>query len=184
LERGGLKESDYHFARVGAGSRRFQALLEKQHAGTLVTAPQDVFLKARGYNVLASAVDSLGAYQGNVGISRRAWAQKNRDTLVAYITAVISGVEWLYDPANKDEALAIFIANQKTATPQVAQSAYATLLDPKEGFARQGKVDIEGVRTVLRLRSKYGVPPKNLGAPENYYDPDYYARALGRRGGK
>jgi len=184
LERGGLKEGDYHFARVGAGSRRFQALVEKQHAGTLVTAPQDVFLKARGYNVLASAADTLGAYQGNVGISSRAWAQNNRDTLVGYIAAVISGVEWLYDPANKEEALAIFIANQKMATSQVAQSAYATLLDPKEGFARQGKVDIEGVRTVLRLRSKYGIPPKKLGDPENYYDPDYYARALGRLGGK
>jgi ABC-type nitrate/sulfonate/bicarbonate transport system substrate-binding protein len=184
LERGGLKEGDYHFARVGAGSRRFEALVEKQHAGTLVTAPQDVFLKARGYNVLASAVDALGAYQGNVGISRRAWAQSNRDTLVGYIAAVISGVEWLYDPGNKEEALAIFVANQKMATPQVAQSAYATLLDPKEGFARQGKVDIEGVRTVLWLRSKYGIPPKKLGDPENYYDPDYYTKALERLGGK
>ena len=184
LERGGLKDTDYHFARVGAGSRRFEALLAKEHAGTLVTAPQDVFLKARGYNVLASAVGTFGSYQGNVGISRRAWAQSNRDALVGYIAAVISGVEWLYDPANKDEALAIFGANQKIATPQVAQSACATLLDPKEGFARQAKVDIDGVRTVLRLRSKYGIPPKKLGDPENYYDPDYYTRALGRLGGK
>lgn len=178
LERGGLKEGDYQFVRIGAGVRRLEALLEKRQAGTLVTAPQDVFLRSKGFNVLASAVDIFGSYQGTVGITRHAWAESNRDTLVGYIAAVISGVEWLYDPANKEEAVSIFLANQKGATAQLAQNAYQTLLSPREGFARRAKIDMEGVRTVLALRSKYGVPPRKLGDPEKYYDPRYYAEAL------
>ena len=38
--------------------------------------------------------------------------------------------------------------------------------------------DLEGVRTVLRLRSKYAEPKKNLTDPSTYYDPSFYRAAM------
>ena len=32
----------------------------------------------------------------------REWAQKNRETLVAYLRAWLKGMSWVKDPANRD----------------------------------------------------------------------------------
>ena len=39
-------------------------------------------------------------------------------------------------------------------------------------------IDVEGVKTVLALRSEYGEPRKALTDPARYYDLSYYAQAL------
>src|ERR1041385_2830025 len=42
LERAGLKEGDYQLERAGGVLQRFQALMEKKHAGTLLLSPFEV----------------------------------------------------------------------------------------------------------------------------------------------
>ena len=39
-------------------------------------------------------------------------------------------------------------------------------------------MDVEGVRTVLALRSEYGRPQKTLTDPMKYIDLTYYKRAM------
>jgi hypothetical protein len=39
---------------------------------------------------------------------------------------------------------------------------------------------MEGVKTVLALRSKYGQPRKALSDPSPYYDPSFYDAAMRR----
>ncbi len=39
---------------------------------------------------------------------------------------------------------------------------------------------MEGVKTVLALRTKYGKPQKSLTDPAKYYDPGYYEEAMRR----
>jgi hypothetical protein len=51
-------------------------------------------------------------------------------------------------------------------------------LDPKDGFFRKGQVNLEGLRTVLALRSHYAEPPKKLSDPMKYYDSNYYDAAM------
>ena len=43
---------------------------------------------------------------------------------------------------------------------------------------RDLKIDREGVRTVLQLRSKYAQPRKDLSDPGRYVDETYLASAL------
>src|SRR5881396_533227 len=137
LERAGLKEGDYKLERAGGVLQRFQALMEKKHAGTLLLSPFEVQAEARGFNRLANATDVLGRYQGLVGGARKAWAEQNRDAVVGYIRAFSDAVDWLYEPGNKDEAIAIFLKNLPNASPQAAQTAYRVLLSPKDGFQRK-----------------------------------------------
>src|SRR5260221_13254605 len=49
LERAGLKEDDYKLERPGVVMRRFQALMEKKYAGTLLLSPFVVQMDAKGY---------------------------------------------------------------------------------------------------------------------------------------
>jgi len=181
LERNGLvKDKDYATARAGGVLQRFQALMDKKHAGTMLISPFEVQAEARGFNRLANATDVLGRYQGLVGGARKSWADANRDAVIGYIRAFSDAVDWLYDPKNKDEAIAIFLKNLPQANPQAAETAYRVLLSPKDGFHRKAQIDLEGVRTVLALRSKYGIPQKALTDPAKYYDPSFYQAAMRR----
>ncbi len=181
LERNGLlKDRDYNVVTAGGVLQRFQALLEKKHAGTLLLSPFEVQAEARGFNRLANAIDVLGRYQGLVGGARKSWADANREALVGFIRAYVDAVDWLYDPKNKNEAIAIFLKNLPQANPQAAETSYRVLLSPTDGFQRQARIDLEGVRTVLALRSKYGKPQKTLTDPAKYYDPSFYEAARRR----
>src|SRR5947199_38777 len=84
------------------------------------------------------------------------YREQNRDAVVGYIRAYSDAVDWLYDPTNRDEALAIFMKNLPGASAPAALTAYGILLGSTEGFQRKAKIDMEGVKTVLALRSKYG----------------------------
>jgi len=179
LERGGLqRERDYKVERAGGVLQRFQALMEKKHAATLLLSPFEVQAEARGYTRLANATDVLGAYQGLVGGARKSWADANRDAVIGYIRAFSEAVDWLYDPKNRDEATAILRKNIPAMTEQGAQAAYGILLHPREGFQKKAQIDLNGVRTVLALRSKYGQPQKTLTDPNRYYDASFYRAAM------
>jgi ABC-type nitrate/sulfonate/bicarbonate transport system substrate-binding protein len=180
LEKGGLKESDYSLVRAGGVLQRFEALLEKKHAGTLLLSPFEVPATARGFNLLENAIDALGRYQGLTGAARREWARTHEAELVGYIRGYLAALEWLYDPAHKEEAIAIFRKNLPNMSPELAAKSYDILLSPKDGFARRGELDVVGIRTVLALRSQYGEPKKSLADPAKYYDLRYYDEAVRR----
>jgi ABC-type nitrate/sulfonate/bicarbonate transport system substrate-binding protein len=169
---------DYKVVTAGGVLQRFQALLEKKHAGTLLLSPFEVQAEEKGFHRLANATDVLGRYQGLVGGARKEWAEKNSDAVVGYIRGFSDAVDWLYDPANREEAITIFLKNLPNATPQGALVAYGILLSPVDGFQKKAKIDLEGVRTVLALRSKYAKPHKTLKDPSAYYDPSFYDAAM------
>jgi ABC-type nitrate/sulfonate/bicarbonate transport system substrate-binding protein len=179
LERGGLQlDRDYTVVRAGGVLQRFQALMEKKHAATLLLSPFELQAEAKGFNRLGNATDVLGHYQGLVGGARKSWADANRDAVIGFIRAFSQAVDWLYDPKNKDEAIAIFRKNLPNVPEQGANAAYGVLLAPTGGFQKKAQIDMEGVRTVLRLRSKYAEPKKTLSDPARYYDESFYRGAM------
>lgn len=180
LERGGLREPDYKVERAGGVLQRYQALMERKHDATLLLSPFEVQAEARGFHVLSAASEALGAYQGLVGAVRQSWAQQHADALAGYIRAYARGVEWLYDPANKSEAIAILRRNLPSISPEGAETSYRVLLDPKTGFQRNAAIELDGVARVLALRAKWSEQKKPLGEPSRYYDPTYYDAAMRR----
>jgi len=178
LERAGLREPDFALERAGGVLQRFEALLAGKHAGTLLVTPFDLIAQAKGCNRLADALAVLGRYQGLVGAARRPWAERNRDAIVGYVRAYAAAVDWLYDPANRDAAIELFARNVPNAARATAEAACRALLDPAQGFQKHAQIDLEGVRTVLALRSKYGEPRKTLTDPAAYYDPGFHDAAM------
>ena len=180
LDRNGLREPDYKVERAGGVLQRFQALMEKKHDGTLLLSPFEVQAGARGFNTLASASQVLGPYQGLVAGVRRSWAEKNREALIGFIRAYAGAVEWLYDPVNKAEAIAVFRKNLPNMPAEGVEASYRLLLDPQTGFQRRAAISLDGVSRVLSLRSKWAEPKKAMGPPSTYYDPSFYDAAMRR----
>ncbi len=176
LKRNGLNPGDYKVEKAGGVLQRWQALQEGKHDGTMLIAPFDLMAKASGLNVLQYAIEAYGNYQGLVGATRRSWAADNGKKLEAYIAGYVAGVEWLRNPNNKDEALAILRKNLPQMPPAVAEQSYAVLSGP-QGVTPRAQLEIAGTRKVLALRSEYGEPKKQLADPLRYYDPKYYEAA-------
>ena len=176
LERGGLKRGDYEIERAGGVLQRWDALKEKKHAGTMLITPFDIIAQSAGFNVLQRAIDVYGHYQGLVGATHRDFARNNGKALESYARGYIKARDWLEQPGNKAEAIAILRAQVPQMSPELAETTYVALASPK-GFTPKAKLDLEGVKKVLELRSKYGEPKKTLSDPAKYYDGKYYEAA-------
>jgi ABC-type nitrate/sulfonate/bicarbonate transport system substrate-binding protein len=181
LEENGLASTEYELVKAGGVVERFEALCRKQHSGTLLISPFEVLAEAQGFNRLANAADQLGDYQGLIGATRRSFAEQHERELVAYIRGYLSGLDWLFDPTNKNEAILLLRSKLPNMSEHLALKSYDILLDPQSGFSRNAELNLEGVRTVLSLRSEYGNPHKYLSDPSKYFDLRYYemARAAG-----
>jgi ABC-type nitrate/sulfonate/bicarbonate transport system substrate-binding protein len=173
LERGGLAESETRLVRVGGTTQRFAALMERRQAGTLLTVPLDAVAAQRGFNVLADPSELLGAYQGLTFAVRRDWAQANRPRVVAFLRAYLEALDWLYDPANRAEAVAMMVRNLEGVTPELADASYVAMLHPRTGFPRRADLDMAGIATALSLRSAFGPGGRTFSAPEHYVDRSY-----------
>ena len=183
LERNGLVlDRDYRVERAGGALQRYEALLERKHAATMLVSPFDFMAQQRGFNILGSGSDVLGRYQGGVAAVRQSWARANAGKVSGYIRSYAQAIEWLYDPVNKAEAQRIFLANMPPNTPpQAAETAYRALLGGKHGYQRGGRIDLQGVETVVKLRAKYGRAGAILHGAGHYYDPSFHNAAMAKR---
>ena len=180
VARNGLAETDVAFVRAGGTSNRYRELIAGKHDATLLRTPFELLAHERGFNQLATA-ESLGAYEGTVGAARRSWAKVNEGALIGFLRGYRSGVDWIYDRANRAIVEALLVANIRDMTPALSKQSYDLLLAEKGGLSRDLALDTAGIRTVLELRSKYGTPKKTLTDPAKYIDLTYYEKAFGKR---
>jgi ABC-type nitrate/sulfonate/bicarbonate transport system substrate-binding protein len=179
LKDNGLKQGDYKVKAVGGTRQRLDAMLKDKADAAAVINPPYAFAAAKaGLKDMGSAARALGAYQSDGAFVLRSWAKAHSDVLVRYIQAYVEGRRWALDPANKVEATAL-LAERLKLTPEVAAQSYAVATDAVDGIAKDAKFDMEGFKSVLKLRAEIegqwgGTPP----APDKYIDLSYYDKAI------
>jgi ABC-type nitrate/sulfonate/bicarbonate transport system substrate-binding protein len=176
LKKNGLNRGDYNVSAVGATPRRLEAMRKDQsNAAAVLNQPFALQAARSGLKDVGTTVSMMGPYQGTAGYTLRSWAKANGDTLAKYLQAYIEGLRWVLDPANRQDATNL-LASELKLPPDIAAATFEIVTDSAEGFARDGRFDLEGFRNVLRLRADYeGSAP---GVPEGYLDMSYYQRAL------
>ena len=179
IARGGVAEADVNYVRAGGTALRYRDLLAGKHDATLLRTPFEILAGQRGFHTIATA-ETLGAYQGTVGLARRSFARDHAPALVGFLRAYKAATDWIYDAANREVAQAILVAHIRDMTPALAKQSYDLLVAPKGGLSRDLKPDLAGIRTVLALRSKYATPPKTLDDPAKYVDLQYYDQAFAK----
>ena len=178
VQQGGLGEGDYTLERVGGTAQRAEALMQNKTPATILTSPLEILPESRGYRRLANATDAIGPYQAVSGVARRSWAKAHRGELVGFIKAYVRALEWLANPDNRTEAVAIYRQQLPQASDASASKAWEVLLQSGEGFQKRAKLDPAGMATVLRLRSEFGKPQKQLTDVNKYVDESYYLEAM------
>src|SRR5665647_890900 len=173
LRQKGVNKGDYEVKSVGGTGFRLDAMTkDKAMAAGIMNPPFSTRGEKAGLKDMGTAAAAIGAYQGSSAFVLRAWGKANADTLVKYLQAYVEGSRWALDAKNKAEVIALLVERLKL--PQdIAASAYDST---KGDFNRDGALDMDGVKNVLKLRAQFegGTP----AAPEKYLDLSYYQKAL------
>ncbi|MDB5571481.1 MAG: transporter substrate-binding protein [Hyphomicrobiales bacterium] len=176
LARNGLTKADYGMIPVGATPSRWESVKAGAHAGTLTIEPFTSIARNQGFTVLDTSSNVFDAYQGGSFAASRAWAKANPDVLIGFIRGYLDGLAWTLDPANREAATQILLANMPEIKPQVAGAVMNSLLSPRSGLTPGAAILPEGVKTVLDLRSRYGAGA-TLSDAAKYIDLSYLEAA-------
>lgn len=175
----GVREDEVIFERADGTMQRFEALKAGKFTATILRTPFDLMAESAGLRILQKASDLFPRYQGIVGTARRSWARENPQRLKNFIRAYLDALGWLFDPANRNAAVAL-LAEKAKMTPELAAATCDVFFARPGGFEPEARIDIEGMKQVLALRSEYGQPQKDLTDPQKYLDLSYYEAAKKR----
>jgi ABC-type nitrate/sulfonate/bicarbonate transport system substrate-binding protein len=181
IARAGMTDADVKYVRTGGGPNRMRELVARTYAAGLLATPLDLIAEEQGLRRLGTARELLGRYQGRTAFSQRSWVRKNETAVIAFMRGYRDAMEWLYDRNNREIAAALLVANDASMTPTLAHRALDVLLDEKDGFFRDVALDVEGVKTVLALRTKFLPPATPINDPMKYVDLELYRKAFPAR---
>lgn len=181
IARAGMTDADVTYERTGGGPMRLKAMLDGNYAAGLLATPLDRIAADQGFTKLGTARELLGRYQGRTGFAQRAWIKNNQAAVIGFMRGYRDAMDWLYDRNNRAAAADLLMANDSSVTAELARLSLDILLDEKGGFWRDLALDLEGIRTVLALRTRFGVPQKTLTDPLPYVDLTLHEKAFASR---
>lgn len=176
-QKGLVRDRDYKVLAVGGTGERLDAMRQGRAAVSLISPPQDLEAQKLGFNMMGDATRSLGAYQGSVYNVRRAWAKDHERELVAFVRAIVAAHDVIF--GDKATAIGVLQKRLKSLSAEDAAAVYAKMIGPG-GFDRKARISMDGLKTVLSVRSQYGEPRKTLTDPRKYVDLTYYDKATKR----
>ena len=175
LEQAGLGHGDYTLVRVGGMAQRFADLCHGDTAATLLSGPYDLLAEQAGLRVVQRV---RRPYQGNVAAARRDWAEANDALVIGFSRGYVAVLSWLFDPKNLSEACDILERNVSGMTADLARASYKRMFVGDAGFFRDGRLDEEGMRKVLELRTRYAAQRNALEDTGKYIDMRYSEQVL------
>jgi ABC-type nitrate/sulfonate/bicarbonate transport system substrate-binding protein len=147
----GLKANDHDYVFAGATSARFSALKSGAVDAALLTVPFNFFAETAGYTNLGFTFDVLPEMPFAGMAVNRPWAETHADLMKRFLDAYNRGVDWFYDPNNRDAAVKLQMDISKIDQGD-AERAYAFLHDNKlfEPTSEVSKRKLQAVVDALR----------------------------------
>jgi len=177
LKKHGLEPNkDYTFKSFGNTTARADAMSRGDAAGAMMSLADEEIQK-RNFKVLAKSEDYVEHYARGLGATRREWANKNEDLLVRFTRAMIRATDWVMDPKNKEEVIAILLPENRNNKAR-AEAMYEESTSARFGFTPRSQIDMEGIRSVIQLREIAGLMKPPAPKPEKYVDERFYKKAL------
>src|SRR5216684_2091547 len=118
----GVKPEDIDEVFDGATPSRYAALTTGAVSAAFVTQPFDFRAKADGYHEVLNFATYMHEFANVCAVGRVSWLRENADTTGAYLRAIGRAVDWLYDPANRQEGIGILNEVSKQDTGTVGQT--------------------------------------------------------------
>lgn len=169
---------DYKLLNIGGAADRYQALNSGQISSTPVGVPLDLVAKQQGFNIIGYFADDQPNFQFNVYVVKRSWAQKNRMLVVRFMKAMVATMRWMMD--NREAACGYL---SKEMSISMEHCRYASDYNWKNRiWDRNADLNVEGVRTLIKITAEQGILKEPLPDPGKYIDQSYIRQAVAELG--
>jgi ABC-type nitrate/sulfonate/bicarbonate transport system substrate-binding protein len=167
-----MTKGDYELIALGATGARLESMIKGETYAGVLNPPFDAKAIAAGMRRIGDSREVLPDYPNTVLAVSREWAQKNRETLVAYLRAWLKGMSWVKDPANQEAAIKL-VGTEIKLNPNQAADSIAEL-------SNTGSLNLPGLQIVLDLRNQFGFKLNKGDKLAAYYDGAYFNAARGK----
>lgn len=175
---GMIEGRDYTLIAPGSNMDRIAALVSRSVQVVLLSDPATFEALAKGYNYLGSISERVPHYSFMSFWVNEDWANRNEDKAVGFLKASIRGMDWMYDPANKDEAIKI-IGDYFNLTPQVAKQTYELHVEKVKSWTPRLAISEKAIQGAMDLNVELGLMKREeIPSLEKLGDPRFYQRAL------
>jgi ABC-type nitrate/sulfonate/bicarbonate transport system substrate-binding protein len=170
----GLGDKDYDLVYAGGTPDRFAHLLANIAAAAVMTNPLDFTALKQGYVDLGEVPDYLPNWaQNNVQINRD-WGKEHRAAAVSVLRATIKASDFFYDPAHRDEVIAILA--KYTKSDRAAAAETYDFYTKIKAVAVKAALFEEGIKANLDAFVEMG-EMKTTSPVSSFIDPSYLAEA-------
>jgi len=150
-----LSDKDYQLLVVGTSPDRYAALKGGSVQVTFMGPPFNLRARQEGFTKLATFHEYLGPIQFVVQFANEDYIKSNRAEVVKFIKGMAEATRWLYDPKNKEEALATYVKILKS-TREAAEADYRFLIEEFKPFPVDGALNKQAIEKIFDLREKAG----------------------------
>ncbi len=167
LEPNGVKPGEFDMTFAGATSARFAALQAGAVDAAILTPPFNFHAQSAGFNYLGNAVDFTDMPFAGIAVNTN-WAKANQPVTEKVVRIYTKAIAWLYDPANRDEAIQILMKVSKLKQDDV-ERAYDYLIKGKY-FEPTGKISKLRMNKLLDALKSLGDVPQSFTVDRLFLD--------------
>ena len=151
------------------GRHEHAALVAGAVSAAAMSPPLDFAASDAGYVKLIDFGQFVKAYGFLALTARKDWLAKNRPVAEALLRATSKAVDWLYDPANKAEAVALLMQETKQSK-EISEKTYDYVVADLQAFSRKLDVPDADFNNVLKLFQELGVVKSREATKAKYVD--------------
>ncbi len=159
LEPNGVKPGEFDMTFAGATSARFSALQAGAVDAAILTPPFNFHAQSAGFTLLGNTIQYVDMPFAGISVNTN-WAASNKATVQKVIEVYNRSIAWLYDPANRDEAVQILMKVSKIKQSDV-ELAYDFLIKGKY-LEATGKVSKSKLNKLLDALKALGDIPQDF----------------------
>jgi ABC-type nitrate/sulfonate/bicarbonate transport system substrate-binding protein len=173
----GIKPAGFRAKAVVGTGARFDCLKSSECAAVPMGQPEDLSAIKQGYPRLGFTYESGADLIFNVDMARRAWGEKNQETLVRFVRAFAATYKFMNDSKNRDEVTHIVQESLKVSD-EIAREIFAPYTEPdKNVLPKMGELNLKAFNLVLALMGEAGVIATPVPSAERFVDLRYLKAA-------
>lgn len=169
LMNGGVQPDQVQVVGIPNSRDRLVGFQNGQLEGGLLIAPFDILALREGFHLLDVYTDY---WLETPLILNKDWAEANPDAAKGVTKAFANAAEWIYDPANREDAVRI-LAEYTGIEADIVDEAYEFIVVEQEAISPDLTVPEDSLRNILVIsQAVHGgeMPAFDLST---YYDPSY-----------
>lgn len=153
---------------TGSTPERLAALFAGSIDGAFFNPEVVQIAVQQGFHILLDLGKENVPFQASGLVTSRKYMRSNPQIVENLAKAIIEGVAFVQNPANKKIVVDGIARNLKLDRPDRLERAYKTISD---GFSRKPCPSLPGIASVLKLMAQHGLNPKAIELkPENIAD--------------